>query len=284
MWTTAVVAQAGPEQGEGDVMQRVLALGVLTASLLMVGCGRTPMTPPPLQPIVGQPTSPTYDPYPTSPYPAYGNTPYDPNSGNVPTVPLMAKIDSQKNGVFLGMGTFIVNVSVSNPATTEQTGLLRVSILDSGDSIRDFTETVRVPAGQTITRTYSDKRWKADSAKVSISPTPNSDPYNGGTQGGYNNPSSGYGSTGGGYGGYPSSSSGGYPSSGSGYPSSSGGYPSSGGSYPSYGSGYPSSSGGYPTSSGGYPTSSGGYPSSGSGYPSTGSYASYPANGTQTRK
>jgi hypothetical protein len=255
-------------------MRRLMSLTVMAAALLLTGCGRTMQTPPPLQPVTPGTGSGYVDPgynngYPGTGngYPGYGdpnagNYPpgggyYDPNNGSI-TAPMIAKIDHQKNGSVLGIGTFVVSVSVSNPSGQPQQGRLKVSILDNGDSIRDFTEVVTVPAGQTITRTYSDKRWTADNATASIQTMGPNDPYatNPGQNmsGGYNDPnaynSGSYGS------GYPST--GGY---GSGYPSSGGynsGYPSSG-----YGSGYPASNGynsGYP-SSGGYPSSTNnGYP------------------------
>jgi hypothetical protein len=253
-----------------------MSLTVLAAGILLTGCGHTMQTPPPLQPVTPGAASPgysngypsSYNPYPgtNNGYPGYNNTPgygngaYDPYNNGTITAPLIAKVDNQKNGSVMGIGTFSVNVSVSNPSGQPQQGRLKVSILDNGESIRDYTEVVTVPAGQTITRSYSDKRWAADSAVASIQTLGPNDPYAGGMSQNMNGSDNGYydpnGYNSGGYGGsYPSS---GYPSSG--YPSS--GYPSSG--YPS--SGYPSS--GYPSSD--YPSS--GYPSSGypnSGYPSS---------------
>ncbi|MBC7542565.1 MAG: hypothetical protein H7338_07535 [Candidatus Sericytochromatia bacterium] len=243
-------------------MQRVLTLSVLTATMLLVGCGRTLQTPPPLVPINGAPVSPGYSPgYATTPgysdpnaYPGYsdpnaypsGNQ-YDPNSGGSMHVPLVAKIDSKKNGTVLGLGSFTVTVSVSNPASTEQTGRLRVSILDKGESLRDFTEQITVPAGQTITRTYTDKRWAADNASVSVSPLPTNAPYatpaRSASQGYGSTDQYGNGSTGGNYGSTGGSYTG-YPASGNGYPSTDG----------SYSSGYPASNGGYPATGNTYGT------------------------------
>jgi hypothetical protein len=264
-------------------MRRLLSLTVLASAVLLAGCGRTMQTPPPLQPVTPGTTSPGYtNTYPgynngypgynngmpgyNNGMPGYGQDPnnYDPNNGTI-TAPMIAKIENQKNGSVLGIGTFTVNVSVSNPAGQPQQGRLKVSILDNGESIRDFTEVVTVPAGQTITRTYSDKRWIADNATASVQTLGPNDPYATGMSQNYNSsgPTNYYdpNSAGTGYGsGYPSS---GY---GSGYDSGYGANTGYGGSYPSsgYGSGYGSNTG--------YGSS---YPSSGYGYPSSNSTA-YP--------
>lgn len=149
-------------------------------------------------------TTPSYsDPYSSSPGygSSYGNTygnsygsttGYGTGTGMAPSQPLVATIDQVKNGSFLGMGKFVVTVKISNPASVQQAGTLKVSILSSGKSIKDFNETVTVPAGQTVTRTYEDTRWKADNATVSVIPNaPTTDPY-----AAYGSGSSSYGSMG----------------------------------------------------------------------------------------
>src|SRR5690606_2143560 len=100
----------------------------------------------------------------------YGSDPYGGGYGTMPGYgttpgygqtqqPLIAKVDEQKNGTIFGIGTFRATVTVMNPSSAPQSGTLKVSILDNGRSIKDFTERISVPAGQSITRTYEDTRW-----------------------------------------------------------------------------------------------------------------------------
>ena len=240
-------------------MRRGLIISlVMPLILTAMGCGQSPQTPAPLQPVSPQPVPTPYPVATPSPYDPYNPyNPYDPNGSSV-NAPLTARIDSKKNGVLLGIGTFSVQVSVVNPASVPQTGQLRVSILDNGSSIRDFTETVQVPAGQTVSRSYSDPRWRADDATVSITPAPASQAI----------PNTAGPTT------YDPNASTGYPGSAT-YDPTYGANPSYGTTYgasppygtgttydPSYGSTYPATSGtsyGYPSSYGattGYPTTS----------------------------
>jgi hypothetical protein len=184
------------------MLRQMWRLGVASMALfVMTGCaGRVPnqaglaASPAATTPTTTTPaySTPGYsDPYSTSP--GYGSTPYGNTYGNSPygsTTPgygsttgvatnqqLVAQIDKVKNGSFLGIGKFQVTVKVSNPATVPLSGTLKVTILSSGKSIKDFNETVSVPAGQTVTRTYEDTRWKADNATVSVIPAATADPY-----------------------------------------------------------------------------------------------------------
>lgn len=181
----------------------------------------------------GYGSNPGYDPYNPG-YgnnPGFGNTPNNPGYGNNPQ-PLIAKVDNVKNGSVMGMGRFQATVTVMNPSQSVQSGTLKVSILDNGRSIKDFTERVSIRPGESITKTYEDSRWKADNCSASIIPDNlNGDPYGNGN--GYgNNP--GYGNT---YGNdpYGGGSTYGNDPYGSGYGNSYGNDP--------YGSGY--NSGGY---------------------------------------
>jgi hypothetical protein len=81
---------------------------------------------------------------------------------------LTARIDKKKNGVFLGLGKFKVSVIVTNPGTVAQSGLLKVSITDKGKVLKDFTERVTLQPGESQTKDYEDKRWKADNATVTV--------------------------------------------------------------------------------------------------------------------
>jgi hypothetical protein len=130
------------------------------------------------------------DPYGSSYGNSYGNTtPGYGSTTGMTNQQLVATVDSVKNGVFLGIGKFKVTVKVTNPANVPLSGTLKVSIMSSGKSIKDFNELVNVPAGQTITRSYEDPRAKADNATVSVIPAAGADPYAAygtGAQSGYN--------------------------------------------------------------------------------------------------
>ena len=197
------------------MMRRLWQTGAMVFALsLLAGCGgRVPASASLAATTPTTTTTPSYstpssytDPSYGSGYnstPGYSSTPgygstggYGSTTGvSTPSQPLQAAIDKVKNGSFLGAGKFTVTVKVMNPsATMPQTGMLKVSILSSGKSIKDFNESVSVPAGQTITRTYEDTRWKADNASVSMAPsTSSADPY-----ASYNTPAAtaGYGSVG----------------------------------------------------------------------------------------
>jgi hypothetical protein len=186
------------------MMRQMLRMGALSAALIVLaGCaGRVPnqaglAASPATAPGTTTPSysSPSYsspgfsDPYSstpsygsTSPYgstPGFGSTPgYGTTTGMGTAQQLVAQIDRVKNGSVLGIGKFTVTVKVSNPASVPLSGTLKVTILSSGKSIKDFNELVQVPAGQTVTRTYEDTRWKADNATVSVIPAAvAADPY-----------------------------------------------------------------------------------------------------------
>ena len=182
-------------------MRRVWQMGAASAALMVLAscAGRVPnqaalatsatssTTPTYTTPSYTTPTStmPGYsDPYSTGA--GYGtSTGYDPNNpyGStttaMPSQPLMAQVTAKKNGVFLGLGKFTCTVTITNPAQVPQSGNLKVSILDSGKSVKDFNETVSVPAGQTVTRNYEDPHWMANDCSCSITPAvdPNAAAY-----------------------------------------------------------------------------------------------------------
>lgn len=171
-------------------IRRVGALSV--ALLLLAGCGGRVM---PNQTVLPNTTAQTvgsasaYTAPTTAPANPYGTAagygtpdPYGSSTGYgaAPAAnlsPLEATIEKKKNGKILGIGKYQVTIKIANPASVPQSATLKVTILASGKSIKEFTEQVTLQPGQSELRTYEDPRTKADDATVTLVPVASNNYY-----------------------------------------------------------------------------------------------------------
>jgi hypothetical protein len=159
-------------------------LGTLTlATLGLTGCGSSPtMVDDPYANDPGY-SDPAYtDPGYTDPGYGGGTTPgyTDPYAGG--TTPgaslpgadlgseLSASIIKIKNGTFLGIGKCVATVEVMNPSQRTLSGTLSVTFTNKGKPVKSGAQTkqVTIPAGQSLTFTFEDKKWSTDNATAEI--------------------------------------------------------------------------------------------------------------------
>ncbi len=132
-------------------------------------------------PLPGTPT-----PTPTTPpttLPGYPGTPGTPAN---PGAQLQAVVESVKNGSFLGMGTLVVKVKVTNPTQYSLSGEVTVSFTNGGQATTEVaSERVTLMPNETITKYFESKKWTLDGATVTVktdAPLANSaNPYGYGT-------------------------------------------------------------------------------------------------------
>lgn len=125
-----------------------------------------------------QPTpAPTQEPapLPTTPAPQPTTSPNLPGTPNNPTTPtnpgaqLQAVVESVKNGSFLGMGTLVVKVKVTNPTQYSLSGEVTVSFTNGGQASTEVaSERVTLMPNETITKYFESKKWTLDGATVAV--------------------------------------------------------------------------------------------------------------------
>jgi hypothetical protein len=112
----------------------------------------------PSTPIV-QPTPPTTLP----------GTPGNPSTPVNPGAQLQAVVESVKNGSFLGMGTLVAKVKVTNPTQYSLSGEVTVSFTNGGQASTEVaSERVTLMPNETITKYFESKKWTLDGATVTI--------------------------------------------------------------------------------------------------------------------
>jgi hypothetical protein len=169
---------------------RLLSAALCATALLATGCGQA--TPPTAtmarssriasQPVVGGPATyeavgvpqPTKQQTPAGTGQAYTDTTSErpATTGGAATAggELEAEITAEKNGTFLGMGSYKASVTVTNPTDHRLTGTVTVMFLnkDKPSKTAPVVRPVDVPANGEITIQVEDKKWTTDGAEVEV--------------------------------------------------------------------------------------------------------------------
>jgi len=139
------------------------------------GCGRRvgSLVDPAEQPSATPTEAPA--PLPADPVPQPTTNPNLPTTPTYPTTPnnpgaqLQAVVESVKNGSFLGMGTLVVKVKVSNPTQYSLSGEVTVSFTNGGKPSNEVaSERVTLMPNETITKYFESSKWTLDGATVTV--------------------------------------------------------------------------------------------------------------------
>jgi hypothetical protein len=123
-------------------------------------------TPAPTETPAPLPSTPTLQPTPPTTLPG---TPGNPSNPGNPGAQLQAVVESVKNGSFLGMGTLVAKVKVSNPTAYSLSGEVTVSFTNGGQASTEIaSERVTLMPNETITKYFESKKWTLDGATVTI--------------------------------------------------------------------------------------------------------------------
>lgn len=153
----------------------LLIAGTLILTLV-AGCGKRvgPEIDPAEQPAqkpgasTPAPEPPAPAPQPTPPVTQPGNPSQPTNPGN-PTAQLQATVDHIKNGSFLGMGTLVVKVKVTNPTQFALTGEVTVAFTKGGKPTSEAaSERVSLLPNETIYKYFENSKWSLDGATVTV--------------------------------------------------------------------------------------------------------------------
>lgn len=113
------------------------------------------------------PSTPVVQPTPA--LPGTPGTPSIPNLPSNPSVQLQAIVESVKNGSFLGMGTLVAKVKITNPTQYSLSGEVTVSFTNGGQATTEVaSERVTLMPNETITKYFESKKWTLDGATVTV--------------------------------------------------------------------------------------------------------------------
>ncbi len=159
--------------------QNLTALLIAGTLILTLGsgCGKRvgslvdpaeqPSSPPASADPTPQPSTPAPQPTPPLTNPGTPGLPGTPSTPGNPSMQIQAVVESVKNGSFLGMGTLVAKVKITNPTQYALTGEVTVSFTNGGKATTEMkSERVSLMPNETITKYFESPKWTLDGATV----------------------------------------------------------------------------------------------------------------------